>query len=115
MNAADIIGYAFNGAEYCVSCAYKARRVWNAKCECKRSDRDENGLCAENCDGYGPNPIFGDSEDAGSCDTCGEALIEEWDGMPDGTYTGRPHGGGFYDRACGTCGAVDGAPCAEEV
>jgi hypothetical protein len=66
-----IIGYGFDGAFYCVDCAIARKAELNASCEC--GERDENGLCESNCQGYGPNPAFSTDEtpDGYCCDECG--------------------------------------------
>jgi len=79
----DVIGYSFDGALYCEGCALgkfagsDKRRAQGCTC----AEADANGICAENCHGYGPNPIFADAE-AGdtpdTCDTCGELLETSW-------------------------------------
>jgi len=64
-----VIGYAFNGAAYCVECATNPR-----ECECAPEALDGNGLCAANCHGYGPNPVFSTDEFNGTCDVCLEEV-----------------------------------------
>ena len=72
-----IVGYGFDGAFYCIDCATKKRSELNDRCECDRDERDENGLCQENCHGYGPNPAFS-TDDLGDtvCDECGVVVGE---------------------------------------
>lgn len=70
----DIIGYTFNGAIYCVDCVENP-----PECECAEADR-ENGLCAANCHGSGPTPVFGANADecAGDvCDVCGASIVDD--------------------------------------
>jgi len=105
MNATDILGYAFDGALYCVECLTNPK-----ECTCLRSELDENGLCSANCHGYGPNPVFGDSEDGGTCDACGADLLDDPD-MPDGTGSDTPHDNGNLSAPCETCGAREGEEC----
>ena len=71
-HSSEIVGYTFDGAIYCTSC------IKNPKsCTCPKRDRDENGICSENCHGYGPNPIFsGDVQSSDRCDSCGETISE---------------------------------------
>lgn len=67
MNAADVVGYSFDGALYCVRHAPKARETG---CTC--GEVDEYGACASNCHGYGPNPVFaGDAGEGDACDRRG--------------------------------------------
>jgi hypothetical protein len=61
----DVVGYAFDGAEYCLDCAENPQ-------ECTCGDTDENGMCASNCHGYGPHPIYAgdETERPAVCDAC---------------------------------------------
>jgi hypothetical protein len=70
----DIIAYNFDGATYHVECINRSiRKQLNASCTC--GEYDSNGLCENNCHGYGPNPVFGSDE--GSCDVCLLPLTDE--------------------------------------
>lgn len=75
MKAWDILGYGFDGACYCTSHVPKARETG---CTNPEEHADQWGTCAENCHGYGPNPIFAGDEDAGSetCDVEGCGYID---------------------------------------
>jgi len=69
-NAADVIGYGFDGALYCTAHVPKPN-----ECGCQCGKVDENGACESNCHGYGPNPVFGDQGEPGDvCDACGAEL-----------------------------------------
>ncbi len=67
MNAADLIGYAFDGALYCPTHAPRAK---STGCTCGKAD--ENGVCMSNCHGYGPSAVFLDNGQPGdACDLPG--------------------------------------------
>jgi hypothetical protein len=72
MNATTIVGYAYQGAIYCIGDIPHAPGMRDCPC-----DRDPNGVCAENCSGDGPNPVFAGDEGVGEdvCDLCGGRLI----------------------------------------
>jgi hypothetical protein len=64
----DIYAYAFNGALFHTYCLDNP-----SNCTC--GELDENGLCLNNCHGYGPNPCFTtDFEEGYTCDSCGEEI-----------------------------------------
>jgi hypothetical protein len=70
MNAADVVGYAFDGELYCLDCVPQAKATG---CTCGK--RDRAGACESNCHGYGPNPVFAcDAQDGDSCGSCGGYL-----------------------------------------
>jgi hypothetical protein len=73
MKAWEIIGYAFDGAVYHPHCLSNPK-----ECTCPKNKRDDNGLCMENCHGYGPNPIFAneETEETDYCDKCAEPLMD---------------------------------------
>lgn len=74
-HATDIVGYGFQGAQYCVDCIteHDSKDAIQQNCTC--GETDENGLCENNCDGYGPNVILRDNLQAGDvCDNCREKL-----------------------------------------
>lgn len=79
MHAASVLGYAFDGDIYCVKCAKKVQRqlVRDKACLCSREERDRNGICTNNCHGYGPTVAFADDVDDGEvCGDCGDELWE---------------------------------------
>jgi hypothetical protein len=69
-----IIGYAFDGAMYHVDCLPDS---WLVTCTC--GSYDKNGVCDQNCHGYGPNPVFSTDEMEGDemCDGCLLALEDD--------------------------------------
>jgi hypothetical protein len=74
MNATDIVGYGFEGDVYCPECL-KTECPQTLTCQCAK---DKNGICEENCNGYGPNPIFADADESDvTCSLCWMKLIEE--------------------------------------
>lgn len=78
MKAWEIVAYSFDGAFYCTECVKNP-----PECDC--GDLDENGICANNCHGYGPNPVFASDElePGDACDDCGALLgpeLEETEG-----------------------------------
>lgn len=73
MTATDIVGYGMEGDVYCVDCL-KTEHPETLTCKC---NKDENGICEENCNGSGPNPIFADSDEADdNCSYCWMKLID---------------------------------------
>lgn len=54
-NPPEIVGYAFDGDAYCIEHAVNPK-----ECVCFPQDRDEIGICQENCHGQGPIPVFDD-------------------------------------------------------
>ena len=68
MKAWEIVGYAFDADKYCVDHAP------NNPTECTCKKLDENGLCMDNCHGYGPNPILAGDENRGICGDCLEEI-----------------------------------------
>jgi hypothetical protein len=66
----DIIAYTYNGSFYCIACTRKMQRLLERKmCVC--AERDKNGICAANCTGYGPNPVFASDRGELDNDFCG--------------------------------------------
>lgn len=71
MNGTDIVGYGMEGEVFCVDCAID---IFANVCDC---EKDDNGLCAENCSGQGPNPIFAvDDAAIDNCCECGCELMD---------------------------------------
>jgi len=74
MNATDIVGYGMEGDVFCSECL-KVEFPQTLTCKCSK---DENGICDENCNGSGPNPIFADADESdGTCSLCWMKLIDE--------------------------------------
>ena len=72
MNAADVVGYGFDGAIYCPDHVPGAKETG-----CKCGETDDNGACLNNCHGYGPNPIFASDATVGdACDVEGCGYLE---------------------------------------
>lgn len=71
MNAADLVGYSFDGALYCPAHVPQPQET---RCVCGKVD--ENGACESNCHGYGPTAVFADQAELGdTCDACGVELL----------------------------------------
>jgi hypothetical protein len=68
-----IIAYADAGDVYCIDCTPK---VWDSYDSCDCDSGDENGVCENNCSGYGPNPIFStdEQEEPIICGSCQELV-----------------------------------------
>jgi len=105
MNA---VGYTFQGAIYCTNCIGKQVKP----CKCAK---DANGICGENCDGYGPNPVFAGEDNPDGvtsvCDACGEIVKEGEDTAP-GDWEYCPQCGMHYEtgQEASDCCAYDFGP-----
>ncbi len=103
MHSCDILAYTFDGATYCPDCVPQAA---DTGCESPADHADENGACDENCHGYGPGPVFAESEEevyGWTCDSCRACYVigDGWTAHDDAV---NPE----YTRwaTCRDCGAV---------
>ncbi len=78
MKAWEIVAYTRDGEILCVGCMIDEVRSADYK-GCKdKKHRDSNGVCSDNCSGYGPNPVFASEELAAgtTCGACHDAIDE---------------------------------------
>lgn len=79
MNAADVVGYAFDGAIYCLA---HVPQAMDTGCSC--GDVDDSGACLNNCHGYGPNPVFAsDAQTGDACDVPGCGYLDGCEPEPE--------------------------------